>query len=150
MSHIFTPVRLRLSRRKGFDLQAVSLATNGLPAVNVARPTLFGNPFVHTSDVGQAVEAFRRHCQGGTQTFQMGPGGLQFARNAHPRSLHHAWPEWLRTVGLPRLRGCNVACFCPIGSPCHGDVLLALSARPVCDDATPPDAGRADPSALGA
>lgn len=26
------PVRLQLSRRKGFDLQALSMATNGLPA----------------------------------------------------------------------------------------------------------------------
>ncbi len=31
------PVRLRLSRAKGFNLQAHSLATNGLEAVNVAR-----------------------------------------------------------------------------------------------------------------
>ena len=37
------PVRLRLSRRKGFDLQALSLATNGLPAVKVDRSTMFGN-----------------------------------------------------------------------------------------------------------
>ena len=39
------PVRLRLSRRKGFDLQATSRALNGLPAVNVARPSRWGNPF---------------------------------------------------------------------------------------------------------
>lgn len=37
------PVRLQLSRRKGFNLQALSRATNGLPAVKVARPTKFGN-----------------------------------------------------------------------------------------------------------
>lgn len=47
------PVRLQLSRRKGFDLQALSLATNGLPAVNVARPSKLGNPFT----MRQAVEA---------------------------------------------------------------------------------------------
>lgn len=43
------PVRLQLSRRKGFDLQALSMATNGLPAVNVARPTKWGNPFPITA-----------------------------------------------------------------------------------------------------
>lgn len=32
-------VRLTLSRNRGFDLQALSLATNGLLAVVVARPT---------------------------------------------------------------------------------------------------------------
>jgi len=40
-----SPVRLQLSRRKGFDLQAWSREVNGLPAVNVARPGRFGNPF---------------------------------------------------------------------------------------------------------
>lgn len=32
------PVRMRLSRAKGFDLQKASLTLNGLPAVNTARP----------------------------------------------------------------------------------------------------------------
>lgn len=36
------PTRLRLSRKKGFDLQAHSIATNGLPAVVVARPEEVG------------------------------------------------------------------------------------------------------------
>ena len=40
------PIRLRLSRARDFDLQAHSLAVNGLAAVNVARPTPLGNPFV--------------------------------------------------------------------------------------------------------
>jgi hypothetical protein len=53
-----TPVRLRLSRRKGFDLQALSRATNGLPAVNVARPSRFGNPFMEG-----AVELFRGYAR---------------------------------------------------------------------------------------
>lgn len=28
---------------------------------------------------------------------------------------------------LPELRGKNLACWCPIGSPCHADVLLELA-----------------------
>ena len=39
------PVRLQLSRRKGYSLQAATIAANGLPAVNVARPGPWGNPF---------------------------------------------------------------------------------------------------------
>ena len=35
-----TPVRLKLSRKKGFDLQAHSRAINGRDAVSVARPRL--------------------------------------------------------------------------------------------------------------
>lgn len=28
---------------------------------------------------------------------------------------------------VARLGGCDLACWCPIGEPCHGDVLLALA-----------------------
>jgi hypothetical protein len=36
------PVRMQLSRAKGFNLQAASMATNGLPAINIARPGHLG------------------------------------------------------------------------------------------------------------
>ena len=39
------PLRLQLSRRMGFDLQARSRHANGLAAVSVARPGKWGNPF---------------------------------------------------------------------------------------------------------
>jgi len=57
------PVRLQLSRKKGFSLQALSLATNGLPPVNVARPSKFGNPFIvgQSGGVYTAKVADRRH-----------------------------------------------------------------------------------------
>ena len=120
------PVRIQLSRRKGFNLQKASKALNGLEAVNVCRPTIYGNPFVH-DDAAVAVEAYERHCRGGTQTFEMGPGKLQFAYRAHRNSLHWAFPEWLREHGLPALRGKNLACACDLDAPCHADVLLRLA-----------------------
>lgn len=124
---MMTPVRLQLSRKRGFDLQAASIAINGLPAVNVARPSLYGNPFVHP-DPAVAVEAYRRLATcGGVLNFHMGPGQLQFAPGAHPDTLHYDWGDWLRTVGLPRIRRRNVACWCGLDAPCHGDVLLALA-----------------------
>jgi hypothetical protein len=46
------PVRLQFSRRRGFDLRALSLAVDGLPAVNVARPSLFGNPCRYSRSYG--------------------------------------------------------------------------------------------------
>jgi Domain of unknown function (DUF4326) len=66
-------------------------------------------------------------CEVGTKSFDVQPGGLQFARNSHPDSLHWAWPEWLRKHALPALRGKNLACFCPLDQPCHADVLLELA-----------------------
>ena len=112
------PERIQLKRTKGWRMPANT--------VKVTRPSLYGNPFIH-DDAAQAVAAFRRHCQGGTQSFEMGPGKLQFAKSIHPNSLHHAWPEWLRTEGLPAIRGKNLACWCKPGAPCHADVLLEIA-----------------------
>lgn len=56
------PVRLQLSRRKGFNLQALSLATNGLPAVKVARPGPWGNPFT-VADTGRVPAILRFACE---------------------------------------------------------------------------------------
>jgi hypothetical protein len=50
-----TPVRLTLSRRRGFRLQERSRAVNGLICVSVARPGRWGNPFKGED----AVERFR-------------------------------------------------------------------------------------------
>lgn len=116
------PVRLTLSRKKGFNLQALSLATNGLPAVNVARPTKWGNPFTVASaiEVGYAKDADRarifvvdcfRHWLAGSDRDWMGDLAeerrSQFLANMHT------------------LRGKNLACWCKDG-PCHADVLLKI------------------------
>lgn len=102
------PVRLQLSRRKGFDLQALSQATNGLPAVNVARPSRWGNRYkIGTClipDAETAVMAYRANLP-------------------------------LRGDYAP-LFGKNLACWCKAGAPCHADVLLELANRPVCAPAT--------------
>ncbi len=106
------PVRLQLSRKKGFDLQALSLATNGLPAVNVARPSVWGNRWkigVHSNWLGRCVETRREAVD-------------CYAELAWPEPHHHAWV-------CENLAGKNLACRCGEG-PCHADVLLELANRP--------------------
>lgn len=56
------PVRLQLSRRKGFDLQKHSRAVNGLTAVNCARPGKWGNPFTFENS-GNVHPALRFACE---------------------------------------------------------------------------------------
>lgn len=132
------PIRLRLSRAKGFDLQGHSQEANGLPAVNVARPSLYGNPF----SVKDAADIY----------------------NCRTESAHHYAVEWFRewittpltaeahqpmhewdgyqaqhakiTKGLPSLRGKNLACFCRPGFACHADVLLELANAPTAHQGT--------------
>lgn len=40
------PIRIQRKRAKGFNLQAASIAANGLACVSVTRPSKWGNPFV--------------------------------------------------------------------------------------------------------
>lgn len=100
------PVRIQLSRKKGFNLQATSKALNGLEAVNVARPTRWGNPFPITKEfpAPAAVRSFRTFVES----------------------------QLLNGVGYPlrQLTGKNLACWCKPGDPCHADVLLELANPP--------------------
>lgn len=109
------PVRIQLSRARGYNLQALSLATNGLPAVFVVRPhrwhnifvvtkdhppgTHFGNSYVAVGNVEQAVISFR-------EMFEEDP---QIVANAKEE-----------------LRGKNLACWCGPDNKCHADVLLEV------------------------
>ena len=112
--------RLQLSRRAGFDLQAVSRALNGLPARRVSRPGKWGNPF-------SIAETAARY-------------GLD-ADAAQARAVALC-AEWLEgtidpalSPGTPPSRaeireflgGHNLACWCRPGTPCHADVLLRLA-----------------------
>ncbi|WP_237480769.1 DUF4326 domain-containing protein [Lichenibacterium dinghuense] len=106
------PVRIRLSRARGFGLQALSRATNGLPAIVVARPSRWGNPHRWQScpaDIGPAnwargaaVDAFQEDLRAGRLRFTC---------------------EEVRA----ELAGHNIACWCPLDGPCHGDVLLDIA-----------------------
>lgn len=112
------PVRLQLSRAKGFSLQEHSRAVNGLQAVNCARPGEWGNPFkvgmwvrplgslpVKLKDAAQAVALFKSNA--------MDPqGGHVFRNNVREH-----------------LCGKNLACWCAPGHSCHADILLELANR---------------------
>jgi len=127
------PVRLRLSRAKGFDLQALSLATNGLPAVNVARPGDFGNPFV----IGEPVD--RR------QAKRWGWWPLAFPDYVAPVAeaavrrfaICLMLDEAIHAHVRSKLRGKNLACWCKPDEPCHADVLLKFANTPICEEVTP-------------
>lgn len=127
------PVRLRLSRKAGFRLQEHSLAVNGLPAFNVARPGKWGNPFT----MRQAIEAgyIKRASE---------PLASQFLVECFEDWLldrpDHMWTgpagdDARRAIlaTLPDLRGKNLACWCAPGAPCHADVLLDLANRLRCE-----------------
>lgn len=134
------PQRLQLSRRKGFNLQAASLAANGLSCVIVARPRRWGNPwrigdqmwcrhkenFRKVETLADAVQAFRQCIDWNPDaktTLRTEEGYLEIWGGYGP---HHRNQKTARA----ELRGKNLACWCALGAPCHADVLLELANAP--------------------
>ena len=74
-------------------------------AIVVARPSRWGNPFRLgvDGDRAQCVAAYRR---------ALGRGELSFTADDVRREL----------------AGHDLACWCPLGEPCHADVLLEVAA----------------------
>lgn len=113
------PRRIQRKRTKGWKMPENT--------VSICRPGAFGNPFtvalalesgyVATSAeaVPFVVECFDDWLAGGRSGRDWWQGQDSDKRRA----------EILRR--LPELRGKNLACFCPEGSPCHGDVLLRMA-----------------------
>lgn len=125
-----SPVRLQLSRKKGFDLQRLSRETNGLPAVNCARPGRFGNPFLIATAIDSEYANKETSPSFVVECFRDWLGPSQSGRDwwQGPES------DRRRTAilsGLSDLRGKNLACWCAPAASCHCDVLLELSNRPI-------------------
>ncbi len=106
------PVRLQLSRKRGFDLQDQSHAVNGLPAVSVARPGKWGNPFA----VGSLCSA-----EGRVRPVADKSEAVRLYRK-------FAAPDVaLQVSTYQELRGKNLACWCGPEDSCHADVLLEIA-----------------------
>lgn len=118
------PVRLQLSRKKGFRL----VSPNGLPIVVVSRPSKWGNPFSTTEIVPEALKGYLRF-----------PGeppadlrGLTHLRIIGVDRVVQTYAWWIieqpeLMLALPELRGHDLACWCPLDQPCHADILLELA-----------------------
>ena len=108
------PERIQLRSAKGWRMPR--------GAVNVARPTHWGNPFV-VGDIDHKT-------------------GERIADRAHAVRLFE--DRWFGTAGnaptvtqalmreaaIAELRGLHLACWCPLGQPCHADVLLRIANDP--------------------
>ncbi len=104
------PRRIQRKRLKGWRMPANT--------ISVTRPGPFGNPFIGPL----AVAAFREWlAYGRSDTVLRGDAGVGMAFMPTEECR-------CRIVSLlPSLRGRNLACFCPLGKPCHADVLIELA-----------------------
>lgn len=123
------PKRIQLSRKKGWRKPD--------NAVVVSRPSRFGNPVICTPHGCErkpcgccepyrcCVDVFREYVVSGIENRPSCTGSFSIAAEALA-----GYPRRTALVeALPTLRGKDVACWCPLDKPCHGDVLLELANR---------------------
>lgn len=114
------PRRIVLSRKRGFDLAAVSAALNGLPAKVVTRPGRWGNPFT-IADV-MAREGLDREAAQARAVSLCG----DWLRGTLPPELSPGPPPTVAAIRA-ELAGHNLACWCRAGTPCHADILIEIA-----------------------
>lgn len=115
------PLRIQRKRTPGWRTPLCSCGC-GEPARYVGRPSRWGNPW----PVGDACY------------WLVKPGGV-IDRKPHPPLTREEAVETFRNSieyritedsdFLAELRGHDLSCWCPEGSPCHADTLIELSNR---------------------
>ena len=114
------PVRVRRSRQRGWKMPPNT--------VYVGRPTKFGNPWSPKNAMHVTMKKGFAH--GGNPVESSRPMTVAECVETFKASV------LLREFGYGRaeiraeLAGKNLACWCPIGSPCHADVLLEIANAP--------------------
>lgn len=92
-----SPKRVQRKRTRGFRLAPETKC--------VTRETMFGNPFC----VGQVWE------------------GKPITAEISVRLFNLWMTDAFKAKARHYLRGWNLACYCDIGAPCHGDSLLKVA-----------------------
>lgn len=113
------PVRIQLSRRRGFRLQEASLAINGRQAVKVDRTSRWGNPY----KVGETKYEART----AIECVAMFRAAMLRSQSIPTKNGSGTSTAVLRAEARSELAGKNIACWCDPKSPCHGDVWLEIA-----------------------
>jgi hypothetical protein len=110
-----TPTRIQRKRSKGWKLPPNTKC--------VTRPGPFGNPFTVNPKLWEASRKKR--------ATQLSCDELHACNTAEQAVRMYEDivknDKRLREIIVRDLRGFNLACYCPEGSPCHGDVLLRIA-----------------------
>ncbi len=103
------PERIQLRRSKGWRMPANT--------VKIDRTTKWGNPFHVTPQMTreQSIEHYEKMMAG----HPVAAAGISVSTQDELRAVI------LAEVG--ELKGKNLACWCSLDGPCHGDVLLRLA-----------------------
>lgn len=116
------PTRIQRSRKHKYP-------TDGR-VLTVTRPGRYGNPFVVCGDgmLGYWIELRGEIC-GFAGTHKEAVELAIFLYRAHLSVTQRTEPTQY-ALTMDNINAADyIACWCPIGSPCHGDVLIELAAE---------------------
>ena len=105
------PIRIQRKRTKGWKMPDNT--------VYVGRGSKWGNPFVNPK---VALECYRKMITSLVNWKDHAKHGYSASFFNEKGKLVTLYPE-----DLEKLRGKNLACWCPISKPCHADILLELA-----------------------
>jgi hypothetical protein len=101
-------------------------------AIYVGRPGRFGNPFpVDIYGREKAIDLFKRWLSGNMSASELS------SLSRFPEGSMVTERQLLRAA-ISRLRGHDLACWCPLDQPCHADVLLELANVTQCPEGSAP------------
>lgn len=115
------PIRVQLRRTKGWRMPSNT--------VKVTRPGPFGNPFhvggyFTLGDPGGRRGIFSMiWCESRAPD----PNFTLIKTNEQAVDFYRRLIATHPPKNIESLRGKNLACWCPLGSPCHADLLLELA-----------------------
>ena len=131
------PVRIQRRRTKGWRLPE--------GAVCVSRPGPWGNPFPVIKGVSTSMGVAKVIWAVGTwESPAMWFRDTKAEAGALSIAAHRSWlgqPAQSALVDRARiiLRGCDIACWCGLTDPCHGDTWLEIANAPLtCEPADAP------------
>ena len=116
------PERIQRKRTKGWRMPE--------GAIYVGRPTIYGNPFAIGTVVDRiamgrsaVAEITIQNAEQAAEAFRQWLDGKPFLAGGHDLAPEPPIAADIRAA----LRGHDLACWCPLDSPCHADVLLELA-----------------------
>lgn len=112
------PIRIQRSRTQGWRMP--------VRAVYVGRPSRWGNPFRVVLREGERWIVVDEHDRW-MDWYNSEAVAKDLAIIRFATALHYGLLRVTLTDVRRELRGKTLACWCPVGSPCHADVLLEIA-----------------------
>lgn len=122
------PIRIQLSRKKGWRMPPNTVKVTRGPGMKWGNPFRLGGWFM-IGDPDNRRDFMRMiWCQAANKAIaDRTPGKFTLINTSTEAVEFFRRLMEISPMDVYALRGKNLACWCPLGSPCHADVLLEFA-----------------------